>query len=117
MKRYTFAKTIEDKMKTDILIISWEYAYNGVVLELDYSGFGTEKDLYQKFVSCIDQAVNDGVLPLQLAKSNWYDWKSIENHSTSRQYSIVTDQTEKVTIFWKSTFVTDFFANDRVTLF
>ena len=116
MRPYIFVKTVEDTMKTDVmktdvLIINWEYAYNGVVLELDYAGYGTEKDMYKKFVDCIDQAVNDGVLPLQLGKYNWTHWVAIENHSTPRQYSVITDSAGKTTIFWKSTFVEDFFAN------
>ena len=115
MKHYIFAKDIKDKnvedtIKNDVLVISWEYAYNGVVLELSYSGIGTEKDLYKKFVKYIDQAVDDGALPVQLSAFNWYHWMSIENNATPRQYCVISCPDGHKTLFWKSTFVPGFFA-------
>ena len=110
-KNYIFVKTVKDAEKNGVLLISWEYAYNGVVLELSYTDDGEEKDLYKNFVNYIDQAVNDGVLPVQLSKWNWHHWVSIENHSTPRQYSIIShpDPYETKCLFWKSTFVPGFF--------
>ena len=112
---YKFARTLEDQVENNILIIDWNYEYSGVVLNLSYTGKGTEKALYKAFVKSIDKAVDDGVLPVQLSAWNWKEWKEIEYNPSHRQYATIETVSEKtMTIFWKSTFVDNFFANKEV---
>ena len=111
MRPYSFIKTVHDEFKTDVLLIQWNYEQGGVVLELSYTSNATEEEVYKKFVRAMDKAVIDGVLPLQLAEYNWYSWVAIQNGSGSRQYSLIRYPNNEITIFWKSTFVKNFFAD------
>lgn len=109
-KKYVFVRN-DVWCRTDVLLIGYHYLDGGAVLELLYKADGleyTEEEIYERFVDAISEAVEDGVLPVTLSRYHWWSWESINEGKHPRQYSVVRDTVDFITMSWKSTFVKNF---------
>lgn len=112
MKKYIFARRDAAILPDDKLIIAWEDdPTHGLILTLSFNSTAkTEKTAYKNFVSACRQAVEENVLPKKMY--HWNDWADIKAGRCKRQYSHISTAYDSKTphyIFWRSTFVKNFY--------